>query len=412
MNAYPMVSSTFIGREMAGLEQAGFQIDRYACRRWDGELVDPLDRAEAKSTDYLLDDGAIALALGFLVSLIRNPGGTLRAVRLWWRLLRAGGGFVRHVAYLLEAVALYHRLRDHPVAHIHAHFSTNGAAVAMMTKALGGPGYSFTVHGPDELFDPVGNSLGLKIQYADFVACISHFCRSQCMIFAPVDAWDRLRIVHCGVRPADYTAPPPVADLPPRASGRRILYVGRLSQLKGGLVLIAAMADVAKAHPEADLVVVGDGEVRARMEARAKAMGLADRVHFLGFRSQGDVRAAMADADVFTLPSFAEGVPVVFMEAMASGIPVVATQVAGVSELVEEGVSGFIVPPGDATALARRVSDLLSDPALRTRMGAAGAARVAADFNIDIETIWLGELIAAAGSGNSLPSNLRPLETS
>lgn len=399
MNTYPMVSTTFIGREIEGLEARGFDVARYVIRRWDGTLVDPRDLAEAARADHLLEDGAPRLVGGALAEAVRNPRGVGAAAGLSWRLLRAGGGPVRHAAYLLEAIALRRRLRHAPVAHLHAHFSTNAAAVAMMTRALGGPPYSFTVHGPDELFDPEGNSLGLKIERAAFVACISHFCRSQCMIFAPVAAWDRLQIVHCGVRPDDYAAPPPPAALPPRGPGGRILYVARLSKLKGGLVLIDAMARIAATHPTADLVIAGDGEVRELMAARAAAAGLGDRVHFLGFQTRDAVRAAMADADMLVLPSFAEGVPVVLMEAMASGRPVIASRVAGISELVEDGVSGHVVPPGDAVALAERIAALLDDPELRARMGAAGRAKVCAEFDIDVETARLGRLIEASAEG-------------
>ncbi|MGR3782670.1 MAG: colanic acid biosynthesis glycosyltransferase WcaL, partial [Albimonas sp.] len=212
MNTYPMVSSTFIGREIRALEALGFEIPRYALRRWEGTLVDPLDLEEQRRADYLLDDGGPALIAGLAAETLANPRGVAAAVRLWRRLLRAAGGpfggrGVKHVAYLLEAVALRRRLRREPVAHLHCHFSTNVAAVAMMVRAMGGPSYSFTVHGPDELFDPEGGSLGLKIEHAAFVSCISHFCRSQCMIFAPIESWERLRIVHCGVRPADYAGP-------------------------------------------------------------------------------------------------------------------------------------------------------------------------------------------------------------
>ena len=403
MNTYPMVSTTFIGREIEGLEARGFDVARYVIRRWTGRLVDPRDIAEAERADHLLEDGAPRLVGGFLAEAARNPSGVIAAARLCWRLWRAGGGAVRHAAYLLEAVALRRRLRAAPVAHLHAHFSTNAAAVAMMCHALGGPPYSFTVHGPDELFDPVGNSLGLKVERAAFVACISHFCRSQCMIFAPPEAWDRLRIVHCGVRPADHAAPPPPsdlpADLPARRGGGRVLFVARLSQLKGGLVLIDAMERVARDHPDADLVVAGDGEARGPMEAAAARAGIADRVHFLGFQTRDAVRAAMADADMLVLPSFAEGVPVVLMEAMAGGRPVIASRIAGVSELVEDGVSGYVTPAGDTATLAARIGALLSDPDLRARMGVAGRARVAAEFDIDAETAWLGRLIEGGAEG-------------
>ncbi|MDF2231621.1 glycosyltransferase [Albimonas sp. CAU 1670] len=409
MATYPMVSTTFIGREIEALERLGFAVDRFAVRHWEGTLVDPLDLAEAQRTDYLLDDGGPRLLLATLAEAATHPRGFLRALGLWRRLLSASGfglgGLVRHAAYLMEAAALRRRLRRTPVAHLHAHFSTNTAAVAMLCRALGGPGYSFTVHGPDELFDPVGASLGLKIEHAAFVACISHFCRSQCMIFAPVSAWDRLRIIHCGVRPAGYA---PAGGPPARVGGKRILYVGRLSLLKGGLVLVEALSRLVARHPDAELVVIGDGEARAPMQARAEALGVAGAIRFEGFRRQDEVRAALAEADLLTLPSFAEGVPVVLMEAMAAGLPVVATQVAGVSELVADGRSGRVVPPGDAEALAEALDALLSDPALRARMGAEGIATVAADFDLDAEAARLATLIAAAAAGEPLPPALRP----
>jgi hypothetical protein len=212
MNTYPMVSSTFIGREIEGLEARGVDVARFALRRWSGTLVDPRDIAESERTDYILSDGAARLVVGLLAECVANPRGMVKTLKLWSALLRnAGGGPVRHVAYLLEAIALRRRLRKKSVEHIHAHFSTNAAAIAMMVRALGGPGYSFTIHGPDELFEPARNSLGLKIAQSNFVACISHFCRSQCMIFSDPADWDRLRIVHCG---------PPITTRP-RARGMR-----------------------------------------------------------------------------------------------------------------------------------------------------------------------------------------------
>lgn len=155
MNSYPMVSTTFIGREIAALEVRGFEVARYAIRRWSGELVDDLDRREAEITSYLLENGAAALFKGLAAEAARNPKGMAAALKLWWALVaNAGGGPVRHVAYLLEAVALRRRLRAAPVAHLHAHWSTNTAAVAMLCAAMGGPAYSFTIHGQDELFEP------------------------------------------------------------------------------------------------------------------------------------------------------------------------------------------------------------------------------------------------------------------
>ena len=404
MNSYPMTSTTFIGREIAALEAIGFDIRRYAIRPWEGTLVDPHDQAEQARTLYLLTGSRTALAAGLIHALLTAPRGVLAALRLWWQLMAAGGGVIRHAAYLLEAMALRRAARRDGVAHIHAHFSTNSAAVAMLAEAMGGPAFSFTVHGPDEFFTPFTNSLALKIERAAFVACISHFCRSQCMALSDPACWDRLRIVHCGVDPARY-------DTPPEPSGPpHLLFVGRLSRVKGMAVLLEAFARILPRHPGTLLTLVGDGPERAALEAQARSLGVEQAVRFEGFLSQAAVAGQLAAAAVFVLPSFAEGLPVVLMEAMASRRPVVATRIAGVAELVEDGVGGFLVPPGDVEALADRLDRLLADPDLRVRMGLEGRRVVERDFAIAREAAWLGEILRGAVAGR-LPDGLRPIAT-
>lgn len=392
MNSYPMVSTTFIGREIHALEAQGAEVRRFAIRRWDGPLVDAGDRAEAARSDYLLEDGPLRLVGGLLAEAAVNPGGVRRAAglcRTLWR--NAGGGAVRHAAYLLEAVALRRRLRRDPVAHLHAHFSTNAAAVALMCRALGGPPYSITVHGPDEFFEPLRSSLGLKVAGAAFVACISRFCRHQCMVFSDREHWGKLRIVHCGIDPARYGTPRR------EAGGARVLFIGRLSALKGPMTLVDAFARVLETHPGAELTLIGDGPERRALEERARVLGCAAQVRFTGYLSQDEVADTLAQADLFVLPSLAEGVPVVLMEAMASRIPVVTTRITGIPELVEDGVSGRLVPPGDSDALAEAISSLLADPDLRARMGAAGRDRVAQDFDVSLEAARLLSLFRETG---------------
>lgn len=395
MNSYPIISTTFIGREIVALEDEGIEIPRFAFRRWDGPLVDEHDRAEAARTDYLLEDGAVRLGLGLLAEGVRNPRGLARALGQFRRLYaNAGGGLVRHVAYLLEAVALRRRLRRAPVDHIHAHFSTNAAAVAMMCRAMGGPPYSFTAHGPDEFFEPIHNSLGLKVANAAFVACISHFCRSQVMIFSEPEHWDRLGIVHCGVHPERYGRTEPglgPEPEPERAPGAmHLVYVARLTPLKGGRPLIAAMAALRESHPNIRLTVVGDGPDRAHLEAAARPLG--DAVRFAGYLSQDEVAEVLADADAFCLPSFAEGVPVSLMEAMAAGLPVIASRITGIPELIEDGASGLLIPASDTRALTRAIARLADDPDLRRRMGDAGRAQVRAEFDVRGEARRLAAL--------------------
>lgn len=401
MNSYPIVSTTFIGREIAGLEAAGVEVRRYAIRTWDGPLVDSGDLHEREITQYLLTGSRRRLIGSALACLLGNPRGSLAAMAMVWRLYRADGhGIVRHVAYLLEAMVLVRLLLRDKVQHVHAHFATNSAAIAMLAEVMGGPGFSFTIHGPDELFTPHHISLKRKIEKARFVACISHFCRAQAMYFSEQSDWDKLRIVHCGVRPANY------GRAGERRGGKDVLFVGRLDAVKGVPLLLEAFARVARDHPDARLRIVGDGPHRDRLTRQAAALGLPAEV-FLGYRPQAEVAALLDTADMLVLPSFAEGVPVVLMEAMAARIPVIAPRVAGVAELVEDGVSGYVVPPGDVDSLAERLGTLLGDPALQRRMGEAGRRTVEAGFDTDAEAGWMAALISGAIAGR-LPAGLRP----
>jgi hypothetical protein len=175
LNSYPMTSTTFIRREIAALEAIGVAVRRFAIRRWGDELVDPTDRAEQARTRYLLSGRPAALVGAFIAELATNPAGIAGALRAWGHLVRNAGGLVRHVAYLLEAAAMKRAALREGIRHVHAHFSTNPAAVAMLAHLMGGPSYSFTAHGPDEFLDPQSSSLALKIEKAAFVVAISHF---------------------------------------------------------------------------------------------------------------------------------------------------------------------------------------------------------------------------------------------
>jgi glycosyltransferase involved in cell wall biosynthesis len=180
-----------------------------------------------------------------------------------------------------------------------------------------------------------------------------------------------------------------------KGGGKRLLFVGRLAGVKGVSVLFEALERIIPRFPDLRLTLIGDGPERGDFEKEAHERGLDAAVTFAGYRSQSEVAEALQEADMLVLPSFAEGVPVVLMEAMAAGIPVVTTRVAGIPELVDDRVSGLLVPPGDADGLAGAISELMADPALRTRMGEKGRAKVAAEFNLDHEAAWLGELFRA-----------------
>jgi glycosyltransferase involved in cell wall biosynthesis len=272
----------------------------------------------------------------------------------------------------------------------------------MLASELSGIPFSFTAHGPEEFFRPYENALSEKIARARLVVAISHFCRSQLMLFSDPAQWDKISIVHCGIEPELYVAPPR------ETFGKRVLFVGRLTPEKGGALLLEAFAQVFAAHPEARLTVVGDGPERPALEARAQALGVAEAVTFAGARNQLQVAAHMAEADMLVLPSFAEGVPVVLMEAMAAGLPTIASRVAGVSELVHDEETGFVIPPGDLETLANRLSRLMSNPNLCRNMGASGRAVVEADYVVGKEAAWLARLLAGSGEGTLRPVGAEP----
>ncbi|MFA9479100.1 glycosyltransferase family 4 protein [Phycisphaerales bacterium AB-hyl4] len=385
---YPRATDTFVQREIAHLRALGRTVHTFAARRPDPhEIVGPEQQAERDNTTYLVPPQPIHLITSHFTMLARAPRRYLATLRLAWRTAPPGlRDTVYQLLYFAEAATLARHLQQRKIQHLHNHFANSSCTVAMLAAALADIPFSFTMHGPAIFFEPRRWRIDEKIRRARFVACISHFCRSQAMIFAPPDTWPRLHIVHCGVDPQQFT---PVRHTAP---GRRLLFVGRLAAVKGIPVLFHAMQAIVRRCPDAQLTLAGDGRERPQLEQHARDLGLTAHVRFVGYQSQANVRDLLHHTDVFVLPSFAEGVPVVLMEAMATAVPVVATRIAGVAELVVDNTVGYLVNPGCPDTLADRVVDLLTDPDKRQRMGDAGRAIVQRDFNIGTEATRLHHL--------------------
>jgi colanic acid/amylovoran biosynthesis glycosyltransferase len=372
VNRYPAVSHTFIRREIAAIEAAGVPVLRYSIRAVDAALPDPADADEIDKTQIVLS-GVGKLMIGMILMKITHPIRVLRAAALAWSMARkAGRQRWRHLAYLVEAAWLVRDWKRQGVSHVHAHFGTNPAAVARLARAMGGPPYSFTVHGPDEFDAPGAIDLNGKIADAAFVVAISDYGRSQLMRWADWADWPKIAVVRCGLD-ADFLA----AKTVPIPDSARLCYVGRLSAQKGLPVLIDAAATMSAAHPDLRVTVVGDGPLSPELQTRAKSLGIAHHFEFVGAASNADVRKHLAAARALVVPSFAEGLPVVIMEALALGRPVIATAIAGISELVDAD-DGWVVPAGNAEALAQAMHRVLdaSVDGLET-MGLAGRLRVA-----------------------------------
>ncbi len=392
MNTYPLISTTFIRREIEALERQGLAIKRYAVRRWSEAVVDPADKVEVDRTEYLLSGNVAGLLSAFARELLANPGGVFKTIGPWLSLLGAArGGFVRHAAYFLQAAYFKQCAARDNIDHVHVHFATNATAVAMLARILGGPSYSFTVHGPDELTDAPLLSFPAKVDHAAFVVAISNFCKSQIIRFSTIKAAEKIKIVHCGLNLRDFEIAPPVAN-------QTFVCVGRLCPQKGQVQIPVVVAALKTDFPQIEVILVGDGDSRAEVEAEIARCGVAQNVRIAGWMDNAKVREAIADGRCFLLPTFAEGLPVVIMEALALGRPVISTYIAGIPELVDEGC-GWIVPAGDVEALEAVMRAALdADENALAAKGAEGRRRVEAAHNVDIEAAKLKALFEAAAT--------------
>lgn len=390
MNSYPMTSTTFIRDEIQALEAHDVDIVRYAIRKWPHALVEEKDAAEQTRTRYILTGRLMALAGDFFAELLTNPVGMARAVGLWLRLVRnAGGGLVRHCAYLLEAASVKRQAAQDKVQHLHTHFATNSTAVALLSDRLGGPSFSFTAHGPEDLENTGPSSLSEKVAGARFVATISQFCRAQLACTVGMSIWNKLHIVRCGVDVRAFAATDAAFE-----GNATFVCVGRFSRHKTQALIVEATSRVALRYPQIRVLLIGDGENRASIETAIRRFGMQEHVLLMGWRNNAEVRQTLGSARALLLPSFAEGLPVVIMEAFALGRPVVTTYVAGIPELVDQSC-GWIIPAGSIDAIARAMIETLeAPPSQLAEMGQEGRRRVCEAHDVRRNAVGLRDLFA------------------
>lgn len=387
---YPRATDTFIQREVAGLRALGVDVQTFTIRRTGAaQHVSDAIRAEAAGTFAVLPALTTISGVAALLAALLSPGRLLGALALSQSTAPKGlRGRAYGLIYLAEAIVLAHQIRRRGIRHLHNHIAKASGTVAMLAACLAGIPYSFTLHGPDDLAEPGYWRLDAKIARAAFVACISDYARSQAMVVAGREHWTKLHVIHCGVDPDRYAGRP-------ERPGNHLVFVGRLAAVKGVPVLLRALVIAHQSQPDLRLTLIGDGPERGAIAAEATALGLADHVTFTGYLAEDGVARVLQSADALVLPSFAEGVPVVLMEAMASGLPVIATHVAGVPELVGPDC-GMLVPPGNSDALAGAITRLMSDADLRLAMGLAGQHAVRTGFNAATEAARLATLFQGA----------------
>jgi colanic acid/amylovoran biosynthesis glycosyltransferase len=382
ITGYPYPSHAFIQNEVQALRALGVDVTTFVHRAaTPDEVLSPADREAFATTRPLKPFRLARYVSAHVGALLTNPAGYAHGLRTAMRMRGEGPrALLWQLFYFGQAVVLWHYCRRARLRHIHAHFANVGADVTLLAAAVGGPGWSwsFTMHGPTELYDVSWFRLGAKVRSAAFVVCISDFARSQLMGLVDAEQWDKLTVVHCGVDTAGLAARAP--DAAHGDGPVSVLCVGRLVPVKGQLVLLEAIAELVRCGHDVRLGLVGGGPMQDALAAAAKRLGIEHYVELTGPLGHPDVLERIRAADVFCLPSFAEGVPVVLMEAMALGVPVLSTRVMGIPELVEDGSCGLLVAPGSRDELVAGLRRLIEDRALRDALGAAGRERVESGY--------------------------------
>lgn len=386
---YPAISHTFIFREIQSIRANGLEVLTASIRKPANlDRMTAPEQDEAIQTLYIKTSSLGQVLRAHASICLRSPGGYLNMVRKALRLGRLSfRSQSKAVAYFLEAGILLDWMHRHGLEHVHIHFANPAASVALIASFFGRVSFSLSVHGPDIFYNIQLNALKAKIENSLFVRAISHFCTSQLYSLVDRSHWDTIHIIRCGVDPDQYRPGKQTAN-----SNPCVLCVGRLVPVKGQHLLLKASADLHAAGIEHRLILVGDGPDRKSLQEEAVRLGIERSTLFTGAIGQDEVHSYYDQADLFVLPSFAEGVPVVLMEAMAKEIACISSGITGIPELIEHGQEGFLCAAGDVHGLGEAMSALLQDRDLRIMMGQKGRQKVQALYDLQVNCQKMAEL--------------------
>lgn len=389
INKYPSISHTFIRREICELEQRGFKVQRVSLR-CDTNVVDPADQKETSKTISLLKLSYAQILLILFTHFFLHPIRSTVGLKYSMRIAnRTGNRHIKMLAYFAEAILLKHLCFRHASVLIRVHFGTNCAVVARICKIIGGPPYSIAYHGPDEFDKPLGWDINGTIHDSLFVTAITHYCSAQLKRWADMNDWHKIHIIHCSVNPTFLN----MSEIP-RASPRRLCGIGRFSAQKGLPILIHAFAQAVKEGADIRLDLVGDGELRALIENQISELDIGKYVVLHGALAERGVADVIEASCGLVMASFAEGLPVVLMEAMGLGRPVIATRITGIPELVEQGTNGWLVTADHCPSLVKALHEFANAPIHRLKtMGQNAHDAVCHNHSITIESSKLKNII-------------------
>tara|TARA_R110002050_G_scaffold224120_3_gene360085 strand:- start:3008 stop:4228 length:1221 start_codon:yes stop_codon:yes gene_type:complete len=357
INQYPKVSHSFIRREIQALEKNGFDVQRVSIRSNDAEVVDEFDKKEKTITAYILNDSLLKLFFLMMKTMFFSPFLFYLAFKKSIEMNRMSErNILYHFLYLLEACKLKQLCRRFGSQHVHAHFGTNSTEISMLCYLLGGPTYSFTVHGPEEFDKPLGLHLKEKVRLSSFVVAISSFGRSQLYRWCDYKDWEKIKVVHCGLDDEFFIEEKREIN---NIKKKSFLCIGRLCEQKGQLLLLRGIKKIIDKGFDVNLVLAGDGEMRSEVEELINKLGINDNVEITGWVSSNEIHTLLDKSDAMILPSFGEGLPVAIMEALATRTPVITTYIAGIPELIHNGKTGWLCHAGDHEAIANIIEKFI-----------------------------------------------------
>jgi glycosyltransferase involved in cell wall biosynthesis len=376
---YPAKSHTFIRREIEALRMHGLPVRVFSVRRPPPESGQYAGyRAAFEETWYVLPASLASLVSSHGSALLARPIAYFRVLILALRHRVPGlRAMIWAFFHFAEAILLAQELERRRIRHLHNHFANSGANVGLLASQFLELPWSLTLHGISDIDYPAGPLLGRKIEAARFVVCASYFLRAQAMRAVSPAHWHKISVVRCALNLADIPQPSRSRSVHPA----RMICVSRLSPEKGHEGLLEAFAAVRARCVDAVLTIVGDGPELARVRECIRVHHLADHVALLGALGEEEALLQIAHSDVLVLASFMEGLPIVLMEAMALGLPVIAPRLAGIPELVTDEKHGLLFRPSDWDDLAEKMARLLTDPILRAGFGHAGRAKIEAEFD-------------------------------
>ena len=389
LSEYPTLGHTYLLREVCQLRAKGWDIQTISVRR-PSPRQSPLSGAEdgeLRVTWYVLGSGIASHLTAHTATLLSRP---LRYLRGLAAAIRFGAGNPRNsvlaLAYFAEAVWVGHRLKKMGITHVHSVYSTT---VALILSRIFDVQLSMTLHGPAEFIEPEGFAIREKVAAAELVCSISYFGRSQIMLWSSAADWHKLHVVPLGVDARGWT----VAEFRENPVPFELVAAGRLVEIKGIPLLLEAVADLRRRGRSVRLTLAGDGPDRSSLEAMARELDLGDAVVFAGWMNQERLHELYLRSDAFVMSSFAEGVPVVLMEAMATGVPCIAPCINGIPELIRNEVDGLLFTASDVGELVAVIERMIDDPAMRRRMAESSRVQVAAKYDLLKNVDHLSDLL-------------------